>query len=836
MPQKMPTAFGAAPGGLVPPERKGRESKMGLQTRASDRHLVRGAGSFVVPPLGGEEDAGMEGRKSVGNRFSFAAHPRSFRFRLKAGLQTRTSGRRSGFREVFSRPAGSLSLALVCLAALIFLPSCHRSTTEYPPYDNIKTKEVQAFFKRYNQKTKEDAGKLKAELEKKLAEAGKPATPAETGNENPASEESAKPDGDAAKPETAKPETGTGAALSADDRAELERQLAEVAERLEKFSEFFTFSTEDAVPENLDWKTGMDSPDIGSPEAKKGGTWNTYFPSMAFPPTLRVFGKEANNGFRGEHWDNIELGLLGVHPNTLKPIPSLADRWAVDPNGRTVYFHIDEEATWSDGKPVVADDFFMTFYIYLSPYLTEPWYRTYYGGQYWNITKYSDKLISVTLAHKKPQPEYFASLVPMQRDFYREFGPDFEDRYNWRCRPTTGAYVIKQEDIIKGRSITLSRVKNWWAKDRKYYRHLFNADRLHYRLVRDENKAFELFRMGQIDFMPLGLPKFWYEKTEIPEVFNGYIHKVTFYNVYPRTPRGLYLNFANPLIKNRDIRIGLQYATNWRKVIDFDLRGDARRLHIYNDGYGRFSNKKVRTRPFDPAKAREAFARAGFTKAGPDGVLRNAEGKRLSFTITYTRSPFLDKIMQRLKEEALKAGLEYKLEAMDGVAAYQKVMRKEHDITFWGWGTSPPYPRYREGFHMDNAFDKNGKPKPQTNNISCYVNPEVSKLADEIRNASDEETIERNAKRIEEILNEDAVWIPGYTRDFYRVGFWRWMKWPKDFNVMLNREGYESYVWWIDVEEKKRTLEAMKEGKKFPEVNMVYDQYRDYGKRESEQK
>jgi hypothetical protein len=74
------------------------------------------------------------------------------------------------------------------------------------------------------------------------------------------------------------------------------------------------------------------------------------------------------------------------------------------------------------------------------------------------------------------------------------------------------------------------------------------------------------------------------------------------------------------------------------------------------------------------------------------------------------------------------------------------------------------------------------------------------------------------------------VWIPGYARDFYRVGFWRWMNWPYDFNVMMNREGYESFVWWIDVEEKKRTLDAMKRGEKFPEVNAVYDQYRDYGK------
>lgn len=619
-----------------------------------------------------------------------------------------------------------------------------------------------------------------------------------------------------------------GGGMDADELAKAQEQLNRLLVRLEH-PEFFTFASEADVPADLDWQTGMDQPEIGSPEAKKGGTWNTYFPPMAFPPTIRAVGKEANNGFRSEHWDYIELALVGLHPNTMKTIPSLADRWAVAPNGRTVYFHIDDEARWSDGEPVTAEDFFMTFYVYLSPYLTEPWYRTYYSQQFWNITRYSERMISITLANAKPMPEYFASIVPWARHFYSEFGPDFEKRYNWRTRPSTGAYVIREEDIDKGRSITLSRVKDWWAKDRKYYRNLYNADRIHYSVVRDENKLFELFRQGQIDFMPLDLPKFWYEKTEIPEVFDGFIHKTTFYNVYPRIPRGLFLNHAQPLLGDRDVRIGLQHATNWQKVVDFDLRGDAKRLNILNEGYGRFSNNEIRARPYDPAAAREAFARAGFDEAGSDRVLRNAEGKRLSFTITYTRSPFIDQILQRLKEEAVKAGVEYKLEGLDGTASYQKVMRKEHHIAYWGWGTAPPYPRYRQGWHSDNAFDANGKPKPQTNNISSYARPEVDELAVNIRNATDEETIERCSKELEQILHDDAVWIPAYARDFYRVGYWRWMKWPEEFNVMLSREGYESYVWWIDTEEKQAALEAKKKGGTFPEVNAVYDKYRENG-------
>ena len=81
-----------------------------------------------------------------------------------------------------------------------------------------------------------------------------------------------------------------------------------------------------------------------------------------------------------------------------------------------------------------------------------------------------------------------AGFPPLPRKFYSEFGPDFEQRYQWRSRPTAGPYVIKEEDIHFGRSITFTRVKDWWAKDRKFYRHRFNVDRIHYRVVRLQEK------------------------------------------------------------------------------------------------------------------------------------------------------------------------------------------------------------------------------------------------------------------------------------------------------------------------------------------------------------
>lgn len=629
-----------------------------------------------------------------------------------------------------------------------------------------------------------------------------------------------------AKEKIAKLTTELATTTEQEKIAEIQNAI-KMAEKKIADGPYFQRKNVEELPENLNWITNLDDPEIGSPLAKKGGTYHTFFGGLAYPPTIRCLGKGGNNSFRSYQWDYIEMGLVGVHPNTGNIIPGIADRWAVSEDQQTVYYHINDLAKWSDGEEVTTEDFFMAFYVYLSPYLTEQWYRTYYGEQFNGITAYGKDYICVRLANPKPRTAYFANLVPFQTKFYKEFGPDFEERYNWRPRPTTGAYVIKESDIKKGESITLTRVKDWWAKDLKYNRYCYNPDRIEYKLVRELDKAFVLFKRGEFELFPLGQPKYWYEKTEIPEVFNGYIEKATFFNDYPRSPYGLYFNQAFPPLKNLDIRIGLQHATHWQRVIDYDMRGDANRLQILNDGFGKFSNTSIVAREFSPTKAAEAFARAGYTKKGNDGIWMNEQGEKLAFTITYAKSAFTDQIMQRLKEEALKAGVEYKLDSLDSTASFQKTSQKKHEITFTAWGITPPFPDYFEFFHSTDAYEPGTTtPRVMTNNIFTYANKDTDKILEANRNARSEEEVINTSNRMEEIIHNEALWSPGWKKDFYRLGYWRWVKWPEDHNVRISDEPEMSYVFWIDEDVKRETQEAMRAGNTFPEVNRVYDQYR----------
>ena len=356
---------------------------------------------------------------------------------------------------------------------------------------------------------------------------------------------------------------------------------------------------------------------------------------------------------------------------------------------------------------------------------------------------------------------------------------------------------MRPQDIDKGQSITLTRNKDWWAKDKKFWRYRFNFDRIRLNVIRDSAKAFESFHRGDLDVFGLNTPDYWYEKLpdDDPLVQAGYIEKSVFYNQVPRPTYGLYMNESRPLLDNRDIRVGIQYATNWGLVIKQYFRGDYVRMRTTADGFGEFTDPNIEPRPYSVEKALASFAKAGFTKRGPDGILVNDAGQRLSFTLT-TGFDTLKDVMTILRQQAARAGLEFRIEVLDSTAAWKKVQEKKHDIALTAFSVFPEmYPRYWETYDSVNAYDKpfladgkpnpQRKPKPNTNNLTCIAIPELDALIDRYRASNDVNEMRKLAFQMEQIIYDDASFSPGFVIPFYRTGYWRWVRWPEGFNAKL---------------------------------------------------
>ncbi len=574
------------------------------------------------------------------------------------------------------------------------------------------------------------------------------------------------------------------------------------------FSFFGAVHATEKLPENLKWETNDTAPIFASPHAKKGGTYHSSLTS--FPLTLRTVGPDSNGSFAGV-LRSIKMALLDLQPNTEEFLPSLATHWALGDDKKTVYFKLDKRARWSDGHPVTADDFVYKLEFMRSPHIVDPWSNNHYTENIDRIVKYDDHTISVSLTKVQPDILFRVNQTPVPKHFYGKLSKDFVKKYNWKIVPNTGPYQI--DKIKKGKSITLKRQKNWWAKDLKYYKGRYNIDKISYIIVRDLNTSFEYFKKQRLESFSLILPDYWHEKAKNMELYEkGYVKKIWAYTNDRESPGGFWLNQDKEIFKDRNVRYAFAHAINMDKVLNGLLRGDYSRLHNYNTGYGAYTNPKIRARKFDIKKVEELMTASGW-KRGDDGIWEKGK-MRYSVRVTYSQDHHTTRLVL-LKEEAKKAGIELRLQRLDGSAAFKSYIEKKHDVAWMGWSTSFR-PQYWGLFHSVNAH------KPQTNNITNTNDPELDKLIDVYRNSTEtNERIELSHK-IQEKIHEIGAYVPHYKVGYIRAAYWRWIQFPEvpgTKSSLLDPLGIG--ISWIDEDIKKETELAMKTGKTFkPETIM----------------
>lgn len=587
-----------------------------------------------------------------------------------------------------------------------------------------------------------------------------------------------------------------------------------------------------ALPDNLNWETNWNDPLYASEKAQRGGTLRTYISS--FPLTLRSVGPDSNAGLRGYFLDEVP-GLVARHPDTLNWIPAIATEWAYAGDNKTIYFKLDPTAKWNDGEPITADDFVFMLTFYRSKDIVAPWYNDYYTNTIADVVKIDDHTIAISSVDEKNPEELMLTLGglgPRPEHFFKsgkdENGDGIDDnyvrRFNFKPEPTPGPYFV--DDIKKGKSLTMKHVgEDWWGYGNRYYKNRYNVDKIRFTVIRDEDVARQHFEKGNLDTFNLIFPEIWHEKTDGEAYQKGYIHKFWGFNQTPQGGGGLWLNTATPLLDDINVRRGIMHASDFDGMIAKLIRGDyQRKPHAVGSGHGDYSWSEAKAPEFDVEKAVAFFSAAGFDDVGPDGIRVNDKGQRLSFELVYTHPVFTPR-MAYLKEQAKLAGLEFSLKLIDGATGFKYVLEKKHQIAFINMGTSET-PGYWQYFHSENAN------KAQTNNFANFSTPELDTLIEQYRVEFDIAKKHQLSHDIQRQVQEAAVVVPSYIVPWTRQGYWRWLKYPE--NPMQKRTGIlftvggglGDGVYWIDSEEKKRTLAAMEKGESFAPVTVIDDRYK----------
>jgi len=573
----------------------------------------------------------------------------------------------------------------------------------------------------------------------------------------------------------------------------------------------------DKLPDDIQWLTNDSDPVYASPEAVRGGT--LHLALLSFPLTFRVVGPDSNSSFRGAILGN-QLSLIGIHPNTEHIVPELATHWAFGKDKKTMYFKLNQEARWSDGRRVTPGDFAYTLEFMRSKEIIAPWYNDYYAKEIDRVIVYDDHTLAVVGTKAQPDLHLKLGLTPTPRHYYEKLGDDFVRKYNWKIVPNTGPYQMG--DFKKGKYITFNRKQNWWAANLRYFKNRFNVDRVKYTVIRDLNIQWEYFKKARLDVFGLTMPKYWHEKTKTAVFKKGYVNRIWFFNDTQQPSLGLWLNMDRKLFKDPNVRYAFAHGMSIQKVIEKVLRNDYFRLENGYVGYGPYSNTRIKARRFDLKKVEDYMKKAGWRR-GPDGVWTK-NGTRYSVEVSYGFEGHTPRLVV-LKEEARKAGIEIRLQKLDLSAAYKKVLEKKHDVAWMGWSTSLR-PQFWEHYHSANAH------KPQTNNITNTDDSEMDRLVEAYRNSLNEEQRIELSKEIQQRIHDIGAYVPTFMVPYVRQAYWRWWRLPKPPGTRHSGDLFAPFdsstggLFWFDRSLYEETMAARKAKKTFEAVTIIEKTYR----------
>ncbi|MEG3221203.1 extracellular solute-binding protein [Vibrio gigantis] len=587
------------------------------------------------------------------------------------------------------------------------------------------------------------------------------------------------------------------------------------------------------LPQNLEWLSNNSEPLFASQEAVRGGTLRTFMAS--FPQTLRSVGPDANSGLRHYFMDGSPK-LAQRHPNTGKWIPQLATDWAFDEDNKTLYFKLDPKATWSDGKKITADDYLFMLKYYRSKDIVDPWYNDFFSNSILNITKIDDYTIAVETAVKQSRDALMVLInmpsngfQPRPKHFFKGgkdangdgMADNFVRKYNFKSEPTAGPYYL--DKVKKGKSVTFKHVgEQWWGYSNRYYQNRYNVDKVRITVIRDFDIALKHFEKGKLDYFDLVLPEYWHGKSDSQGFEDGYIQKFWGFNQTTQGAGGLWMNTAQPLLDDVNLRKGIMHATDYDGMIKNIMRGDyTRKPHGLGFGHGEYDNPDNKAPKFDPQLAAEHFEKAGFDTIGPDGIRVNQQGQTLSLAITYGYNAWTPRIAF-LREQAKLAGLDFTLNLVDGSSAFKYILEKKHQLAFLNMG-SGEIPSYWEYLHSDNAN------KPQTNAHTNYSSPELDKLIEAYDAEFDQHKRYQLSYQIQSYVTEANIIVPGYMVPYSRAAHWRWVQYPENPMTKQTESIFHPMDignFWIDGDVKKETKNAIKSDKTYPSVSFVDDRFK----------
>jgi microcin C transport system substrate-binding protein len=524
-------------------------------------------------------------------------------------------------------------------------------------------------------------------------------------------------------------------------------------------------------------ETGEVDP-IAAPEAKRGGSYTTW--GGEYPKSLNMWLDY--NAFSKQVAELLYEPLITLHPTRDEPVGVLADSWEISEDKMSYTFRIHPRATWSDGKPVRAEDVQYYYDVIMNPKNLTSLFRV-------DMVRFKrpeiidEKTLRITA--DEPHWKNFwtaGGFFALPKHVWE--GKDF-NAINFDFPVVSGPYAIGE--IKTNRSISLKRRGEWWGRVKKLNVGKFNFDYITYKSMADRNKALESLKKGDFDAYAIYTAKIWAEQTDFPQVKNNHVVRQEVYNEEPKAFQGFAMNMRRPLFQDLRVRQALSYLLN-RELMNEKLMFNIYFLlnSYYPDLYP--DNKSpAALYNFDPEKARALLKEAGWQVDNTGTLMK--DGKPLEIVFLHHGDDL--RHLNIYVEDLKKVGIRMRIEVVSQATYTKRVDEHEFDMVWKNWSAS----RLRDPealWHSKTVMDI------ATQNVAGVKDPEIDALIESQKQEMDLGRRNEILKKIDERLSGLVPYVLLWQSDRQKLLYWNKFSTPKHVLSKYDREDSATIYWWFD--------------------------------------
>ena len=316
--------------------------------------------------------------------------------------------------------------------------------------------------------------------------------------------------------------------------------------------------------------------------------------------------------------------------------PDLAQSWEISDDGLIYTFHLRKGVKFHDGVECTAEDVKFTFDKIIDPQINSPFRPPFQlVKEFKAIDKYTFEVVL-----NKPSTPFIYNLI----------------------RPIAPKHLLENRDL-KNTAFNFQPIGTGpfkfksWSKDDQiileynpdYYEGRPYLDRIIVKTYSDSRQLWSALMRQEVDLV-MFIEREDYEVIKNDPAFKNYAVPIDFYYT-------IYYNIEDPILSDLKVREAIAYGINRKFLIDKIAFGYGLECNgpFYPDSIG--FNPEVKPIEFNPEKAKQLLAEAGWQDLNKDGILEK-EGKDLEIRMLVDeRSDVYRKMAMLIRQQLQEIGI-----------------------------------------------------------------------------------------------------------------------------------------------------------------------------------